>query len=137
MVQNLMKDSNPVAIALDQSTFAVKPFSLPALDWSYAADAGGIIDAADKVIKAAAGAGLRNYLTKIDIKNAHATVATEIVVKDGATVIWRQHFKAVMDSVASIQFPTPLKSTANAALNVAAITTGSAVYVNAQGYVAP
>jgi hypothetical protein len=39
--------------------------------------------------------------------------------------------------MAEIIFTNPIKTTANAALNFACITTGAAVYVNAQGYTAP
>lgn len=116
-----------------------KPYSIPELDWSYAAASGGITNTTDVAIKTAAGAGLRNYLTSISIQNASATISTEVVVKDGSTVIFRCFVgtQALLNSVVNITFPSPLKSTANAALNVACITTAAAVYVNAQGYVAP
>lgn len=115
-----------------------KPYAVPEADWSFAGATGGIINTTDVVLKAAAGASLRNYLTSITIQNASATTATEVVVKDGATVIFRGYVGAqtLLNSVIGITFPSPLKSTANTALNVACITTAAAVYVNAQGYVA-
>lgn len=143
------RTSNYVAVANDQTadyvTTAVgaqviKPYSIPEADWSYAAASGGIVNTADNALIAAAGAGIRNYLTALSIQNSHATVSTEIVVKDGAsTVIWRGYAAAGSNPANNIDitFPTPLKSTAATALNVACITTGSAVYVNAQGYQAP
>jgi len=42
-----------------------------------------------------------------------------------------------MTEPVEIAFYNPLKTTANAALNFACITTGAQVYVNAQGYTAP
>lgn len=75
---------------------------------------------------------MRNALTAIQISNAHASVATEVTVSDGATVIWRNHLAA--GTRMDVEFPTPLLGTANTALNVACVTTGAAVYVNAQGY---
>jgi hypothetical protein len=60
-----------------------------------------------------------------------------LLVKDGATVIFRGYLPANMSGDSDYVFPTPLKTTANAALNFAAITTGANIYVNAQGYVAP
>lgn len=116
----------------------VRQYAPPELDWSYAAASGGITNTTDVVIKAAAGASIRNYLTSISVTNASATISTEVVVKDGATVIWRGFVgtSALLNSAVNVTFPTPLKSTANTALNVACITTGSAVYVNAQGYTA-
>lgn len=102
--------------------------------WSYAGPLGGITDTADDVIIAAAGAGKSNYLTSLQISNTHASVDTEVVVKDGSTVIWRREFKALGVGPADIVFARPLISSNNTALNVAAITTGAKVYVNAQGY---
>jgi hypothetical protein len=114
-----------------------KPYAIPEADWQYAAAAGGIINTTDAVLRAAAAAGIRNYVTSIDIRNAHATVATEVVIKDGATVIWRQLLPAAMAAPVEITFPTPLRGTAATAINVACITTGAQVYVNAQGFAAP
>ena len=116
-----------------------RPFAIPEQDWTYAAASGGIVNTTDVAIAAAAGAGLRRYLTGISIQNASATVATEVVVKDGSTVIWRGYVgtQDLLNSVIGITFPTPLKTTANTAMNVACITTGAQVYVNAQGYTAP
>jgi hypothetical protein len=114
-----------------------KPFSIPEADWQYAGAAGGITGTTDVVLKAAAAAGIRNYVTSIDLRNAHATVATEVVIKDGATVIWRQLLPAAMAAPVEITFPTPLRGTAATAVNFACLTTGAQVYVNAQGYAAP
>ena len=112
-----------------------KPFSIPEADWSYA-PAGTIANTADVVIAAAAGAGIRRYITSIQLINTNA-VATEFVVKDGSTVIWRIWLPANMTTPWDIDFPTPLRSTANAALNAAAITSGASIYLDAQGYTAP
>lgn len=114
-----------------------KPYSIPEADWQYAAAAGGITSTADVALKAAAAAGIRNHVTSIDVRNAHATVATEVVVKDGATVVWRQLLPAAMAAPVAVAFPTPLRGTAATALNFACLTTGAQVYVNAQGYSAP
>ncbi len=113
-----------------------KPFSIPEADWTYAAASGGIVNTTDVAAKAAAGAGLRNYVTSFQFRNANA-VATEFVIKDGSTVIWRGYAAANMTAPEDIVLNTPLKTTANAALNVACITTGAQLYFNAQGYVAP
>jgi hypothetical protein len=112
-----------------------KPFSAPELDWQFAGAAGGITNTADVVIAAAGGAGIRNYVTALSITNASAT-GTEVVIKDGAAVIWRGFVGAqtLPNSSIPLVFPTPLRGTAATALNVACITAGAAVYVNAQGY---
>ena len=109
--------------------------SIPENEWQYAAASGGITNTTDAVLVAAAGASIKNYLTGLSLANANAT-ATEVVVKDGSTVIWRMYL-AANAPIQSIKFVTPLQSTANAALNVACITTGSQTYINAQGYKAP
>ncbi|TIN10377.1 hypothetical protein [Mesorhizobium sp.] len=114
-----------------------RPFSIPELDWSYAAASGGEVGAADIAVKAAAGAGLRNYMTWLTAENVHATVDTEFVIKDGATVIYRGFLKALGVGSLRIVFPSPLRGTAATALNIACITTGSQVYFNCGGYVAP
>ena len=112
-----------------------KPFSIPEADWTYA-PAGVIANTADVVIVAAAGAGIRRYVTAIQVINTNA-VATEFVIKDGATVIWRIWLPASMTTPWDIDFPTPLRSSANAALNAAAIASGASIYLDAQGYTAP
>jgi hypothetical protein len=111
-----------------------KPFSIPEADWGYSGAA--VTTTADVVLAAAAGAGIRRYLTALQVKNTNAT-ASEIVIKDGATVIWRSLLPANMANADAIVFPSPLKSTANAALAFACITAGASVYVAAQGYTAP
>ena len=113
-----------------------KPFSIPEADWSYAAPAGGIINNTAVAARAAAGAGLRTYVTGIDVRNASATVATEFAILDGATVIWRGQLP-VNSGTVDIAFPSPIKSSANAALNIQCITTGAQVYANLRGYIAP
>ena len=109
--------------------------SIPENEWQYAAASGGIVNKEDNVLIAAAGANIKNYLTGLSVANANAT-ASEIVIKDGSTVIWRMYL-AANAPIQSIKFVTPLQSTANTALNVACITTGTQTYVNAQGYKAP
>jgi len=109
--------------------------SIPENEWQYSAASGGITNTTDVVLQAAAGSGIKNYLTGLSIANASAT-ATEVVIKDGSNIIWRGYVAANLP-LKPIPFPTPLQSTANTALNVACITTGTQTYVNAQGYKAP
>ncbi|CAB4157058.1 hypothetical protein UFOVP748_28 [uncultured Caudovirales phage] len=118
-----------------QGVLTVRPYTIPELEWSYASAAGGVINTTDVVLSAAAGAGLRRYIATMTLSNNSAT-ATEVVLKDGATIIWRGHLPANAPNV-HIHFQNPLKTSANAALNFACITTAAAVYVNAQGYTAP
>jgi len=118
-----------------QGALVTRPFQIPELEWSYAALSGGVVNTTDVALAAAAGAGLRRYVTSVQLKNANA-VATEVVLKDGSTIIWRGHLSASMGGTEEIIFSDPLRTTANAALNFACITTGAQVYINAQGYTA-
>jgi hypothetical protein len=110
---------------------------VPISNWSYAAASGGIVDTSDVALKAAV-AGQRASLTSLQLVNADATVATEVVVKDGSTVIFRTwlplHAAATTPDGIDIKFDPPLRGTANTALNIAAITTSAIVYANAQGF---
>lgn len=118
-----------------------KPFQVPELDWSYPAAAGGISNTTTAVtMVAAAGSGIRNYLTAIQISAGTLGAATEVAVRDGAagTVIWRG-FLSTAGGNQSVNLSSPIKSTANTLLEVVTLTatvTGS-VYINAQGYQAP
>ena len=113
----------------------IKPYSIPEADWSFASALAGISTGADTVIRAAVASN-RQYLTGLQLQNL-GTAATEMQIKDGATVIWRVSLPASMAAPVTFDFPTPLRATTNTALNVQAVTASSAVVVNAQGYQAP
>lgn len=110
---------------------------LSATFWSYAAASGGIVSStADVAIKAAAGAGVRNFLKSITISHDTLSAASEFVIKDGATIVYRGKLQtAAVEGGSELIFDPPLRGTANTALNVALITsvTGG-VYVNATGF---
>jgi hypothetical protein len=113
-----------------------KPYGPADLDWQYAAPAGGIITNTAVAVRAAQAAGTRNYVTAMQLRNTNA-VATEFVILDGATIIWRGQLPANMAGAEDFNFPTPLRGTAATAINVQCLTTGAAVYANLQGYSAP
>lgn len=113
-----------------------KDFAIPEADWFYTAQAGGITVNTDILAKVAPAAGLRNYITAVQLRNASAT-QTEFVIKDGATVIWRSQVVAGTADGQQIVFPTPLRCTAATAVNINCLTAGAAVYANLQGFVAP
>ncbi len=119
-----------------------KPYSIPEAEWAYAAAASGIVNTTTAVtIKTAAGAGLRNYITGIQVMAETLTNATELAIRDGAagTVLWRTKIPAGGLLPSTFAFPSPLKGTANTLLEVATLTASGAgaVYFNAQGYAAP
>lgn len=110
----------------------VMPHALPAASESYASPA-AITNTTDVAAFAAGAAGVRHYITGVQVFNGHDTVGTEVVIKDGATVIWRGWAEQTGGGC-SATFPTPLRGTAATAVNVANITTGSSTYFNLQGY---
>lgn len=119
-----------------------KPYSIPEAEWSYAAAASGIVNTTTAVtIKTAAGAGVRNYITSIQVMSEALTTATELAIRDGAggTVIWRTKIPTTGLPSVQFDFTNPIKSTANTLLEVVTLTASGAgaVYFNAQGYAAP
>jgi hypothetical protein len=117
--------------------------SIPENEWVYAAASGGIANTTTAVtIVAAQAAGVRNYLTSLQLSSDALGAATEIAIRDGAggTVLWRGKIgTAGIAGVSTIQFSDPLKSTAATLLEVVTLTASvtGGVYVNAQGYKAP
>ena len=88
--------------------------------------------------KAAAGAGIRNYVTDIHVVNNSATVSTTFSILDGASVIWTTYLPATTAALPVVpvtkEFITPLKGTAATALNVQCGTTSASVFYNVSGY---
>lgn len=110
-------------------------------DWSYAAATSGIANTTTAVtIKTAAGAGLRNYIRSISVQSATLGSATELAIRDGAggTVLWRTQLQTTALPLTPIEFPVPIKGSANTLLEVVTLTQSTGgVYVNVQGFVAP
>lgn len=120
------------AIATLLGKQVVIPYALPGASWSYASPA-AVTDTADDVANAAGAAGVRHYITGVQVFNGHDTVGTEVVIKDGSSVLWRGWAEQTGGGC-SAKFDPPLRGTAATAVNVANITTGSATYFNLQGY---
>lgn len=117
--------------------------SQPALSstfWNYAAAAGGITNTTTAVtVKAAAGAGVRNYVASMQCHADALGAATELAIRDGAagTVIWRGKINTAgwIDGT-EVTFNPALRGTANTLVEIVTLTasvTGS-VYCNLQGY---
>ena len=110
----------------------VMPFALPGASWSYASPA-AVTDTADDEAKAAGAAGVRHYITGCQVFNADDTVGTEVVIKDGSTVLWRGWCEQTGGGASAV-FNPPLRGTAATAVNVANITTSAETYFNLQGF---
>lgn len=118
------------------------PGDFDSSSWSYAAAAAGIVNTTAAVtIKAAAGSGISNYLASLQIMAEALANATELAVRDGAggAVLWRTKITPSGLVGLSIDFVRPIKGTANTLMEVVTLTASGtgAVYVNAQGFVAP
>lgn len=117
-----------------------KPYSTAEIDWHYAAATGGIVSSTTAVtFKAASGtAGIRNYITSIEIGAFGAGTATELAIRDGSagTVIWRMQIPAAgLPAPVTVNFTTPLRGTANTLLEVVTLTSSATpVFFNAHGY---
>lgn len=82
---------------------------------------------------AAAGAGIRNNITSLQVLNSSAT-ATIVNILDGATTV--MSLFAAANSSQSIALNAPIRGAANTAINAQCVTTGANVIVSAQGFVA-
>lgn len=119
-----------------------KPYSAPELDWTSAAGASGIVNTTTAVtVKAAGAAGVRNYVTGLQLATDTLGAATEFAIRDGAagTVLWRSKLNTAALPLSNITFPTPLKGTAATLLEIVTLTASvtGGVYANLQGYQAP
>lgn len=113
-------------------------FNADATAWSYAAAESGIANTTTAVtIKAAAGAGQRNYIEALQVSHATLGAATELAIRDGAggTVLWRMTLATGANENIGVTFDPPLRGSLNTLLEVVTLTavTGG-VYVNAQGF---
>ncbi len=118
----------------------LKAVVVPPTPWQYAAATSGIASTTTAVtIKAAAGSGIRNYITSLSIAHDTLGAVTEFAIRDGAggTVIFRTKLQTTAKEDTIITFPSPLFSTANTLLEVVTLTsvTGG-VFVNASGFTA-
>lgn len=115
----------------------VQLHSIPDNTWEYAAAAGGLVNTTEVTAKAAAGAGIRLYVSAIQVINSHATISTEIVVRDGTagTVKHRGWAQAAGGGYA-LTFNPPLRFSANTLVSIGEVTATATtgVLVNLQGY---
>lgn len=123
-----------VLTSLDRRLVTI-PLAIPEVTWSAAAGAGGITNTTAVTLKAAGAAGIRNYLRSLQLRNVSA-VESEVVIRDGAagTVLWRGDLPASAPTPENIVFDPPLRGSAATLLEVAALTTATKTYINAQGF---
>lgn len=113
--------------------------SLGSAAWAYAAPTGGLTNTTTAVtFVAAGGAGVRSYVSAIQISWDALTNATEFAIRSGAggTVLWRMKIPSGAAGVREVEFSVPIKSAANTLLEIVTLTASGAgsVFFNAQGY---
>lgn len=117
-----------------------RPYSIPELEWHYAAASGGIASSTAAVTLVAANATLKNYLTSVNIGHATLSAATEFTITDlgSSAVLYRGTLQTAAGDNLTISLHDPLGGTTNSALQfqLGTSVTG-AVYVNASGFAAP
>ena len=111
-----------------------KPYSVPEADWLATSGLTPLTATTSTPIKAAGAAGIRNYMTAIQLSNSSSSQATTIAILDGATVIHALNLLA--NDKRDIEFPSPLRGSAATAMNIQCGSSAS-IYWNAQGYQAP
>jgi hypothetical protein len=104
--------------------------------WTYAAIAGGIVDATAVTVKAADPGNWINEVERLDVINVSATISTEFVLMSGSTVLWRTNLQSAMKTPLTLDFLPPLRMVLNTdPVRIQCITTGAQVYANVQGVV--
>lgn len=99
---------------------------------------GAMTGTGDTAVIAAPAAGFHLVLSSLTIVCKHATVGTEVVIKNGASELFRVYVDSLAgDNVSAISVPLPdgVQLATATALNAANITTGSDVNVVAAGFV--
>lgn len=84
-------------------------------------------------IRAAQGADIRQSVTSITFQNTNAT-ATTLTIQDASATLVAFSVPASMTLPVQLDFPTPLRGSANAALNYTAGTTGASILLTVTGF---
>lgn len=115
----------------------VQPYEGEGNSWSYAAAAAGLVTTSEVTAKAAAGAGLRNYVTSIQVTNSHPTIGSEVqILDDTAGTVIHRGFAAPLGGYTAT-LVVPIKSAVNKPISIkeATGTASTGILVNLQGYV--
>ncbi len=107
-----------------------KPFASPDLDFNANVT---VTTNTQTAIRAAQGASVRQNVTGITYQNTNAT-ATTLTIQDGSTTLITFSVPASMSEPKQLTFLTPLRGTANTALNYTAGTTGANILLNVTGH---
>lgn len=111
----------------------MKPF---AADESRVEGVASVVSAASVLLVAAAGAGLRNYITDFMISNT-GSVSTLVTFTDGSASVLGKTIAPAGGGSNAIGMATPIRTNANSAFNVVPGTATSVLHATVYGYKAP
>lgn len=115
----------------------VLPYAIPenAVDGSLSSD---LTDTTSTSLVAAQGAGIRFYMTSLQVTNSDATTSTVVKITDGSGGTLKHRLYALAGGGGyTVTFPTPIRFSANTAVHIVCETTGATIQASAQGYKAP
>jgi len=124
-------DYNPIATSKSGRLLVT-----PAPSDTYVFGNASVAGTGDTSVVAAAGVGLKNYITNISVANTGSS-ATLITLKDGnaGSTLW--YTIAPAGGGSNIDLEVPIVTSSNTALYFACGTSSTTVYVSASGYKAP
>lgn len=128
VITSVSSDQRTDAIGTIQGYVVTYPYALPQSSLTGTASATGTSDTA---VIAAQGAGITINVTTITVYN-DSTTNTFVNIKDGATT--RLVIPAPAKGGAMVTLPSPLRLTANTALNFASGSAVTTMYVSAVGF---
>lgn len=128
VITSVANDQRSDAIGTLQGYLVTYPYALPQSSLTGTASATGTSDTA---VIAAQGAGITINVTTITVYN-DSTTNTFVNIKDGATT--RLVIPAPAKGGAMVTLPSPLRITANTALNFASNAGVTTMYVSAVGF---
>lgn len=125
------------AAAQTSNTASYYVAAVPPARWYYSPPTAGLVNTTEVTAQVAAGGGLINYISSIQVTNSHPTIGSEVQILDGTggTVLHRGFAPALSGYTAT--FPIPLGGTANTLVSIkeATATATTGILVNLQGYI--
>lgn len=104
--------------------------------WSYATPVASPITNTTAVeLKAAPATSQKIHLQSVQVFNNHGTVSSLVGVYCGSRLVFTGYSMALGSNPLRASMPSPIKCLVGENLNVAAVTTGSSIFVSAQGFV--
>lgn len=111
--------------------------SVPVADnaWTYAPPSLGIVNSTAAVTLKTATAAVSHAVRSLQLSSVSGTGQHEVILKSGATVLWRAAVNMQTNDPKTINFDQPLRGGVNEAITFEMTTVDpGSLYVNAQGF---